>query len=103
MKTFSMLSISFGIALVVGTSCNNKEGARSTPVDSTKETGAAPVQYQSGTPDQTTDTTMQTHPMDNRARQDNSNARSMQDAGGNQKDKQPSSNTTDSKTTSGSK
>lgn len=106
MKTFSMLSLSLGIALVVGaSSCNNSssDGARTVPMDSTNDAGAAPVQYQGGTPEQTTDTTMQSNTMEMRARQDNANARSMQEAqGANANGNQPESNTTDPKTTSGS-
>jgi len=103
MKNFSTYSISLGIALVIGTSCNNQEGAKSTPIDATNEAGAAPVQYQGGSPDMTIDTTMQTVPTDKRARQDNQNNRSMQDAqSGNNNNQQAQSNTTDPKTTSGS-
>ncbi len=102
MKAFSMLSLTFGVALMLGTSCNNREGAHSTPLDSTNDLGTAPVQYQSGTPDRTTDSTMQTTPTDKRARQDSGNIRSMNDAQGGEKQPPARSNTTDAKSTSGS-
>lgn len=102
MRTFSMLALTLGSAIIIGTSCNNSGGGRSTPLDSTNDLGTAPVQYQGGTPDVTVDSTMQSAPYEKRDRQDNSNARSMQEAQGNQPGQPAQSNTTDPKTTSGS-
>jgi hypothetical protein len=103
MKTFSMLSLTLGIALVTGVSCSNQEGGREVPIDSTNDLGTAPAQYQSTTQGPKVDTTMQSQPYEQRARQDQANERSMQEAQqGNGNAQPPQSNTTDPKTTSGS-
>ena len=97
MKTFSMLSLIFGITLVTS-ACNNQSGGRGTPIDSTNDYGKAPVEYQAGNPDVKVDTTMHTQPGDQKQRQDyNANATLKQ-----QSDAAPTANTTDSSTTSGS-
>jgi hypothetical protein len=79
MKTFSVLSLTFGVALAIS-SCNNDTSGRGTPIDSTNDHGTAPVQYEAGTPDHTVDTTMQSQPMDQKARQDNSVNNSLNEA-----------------------
>lgn len=98
MKTFSMLSLTIGMALAVG-SCNNSTGGRETPIDSTNDYGTAPVQYESGNPDVKTDTTMHSQPMDQKARQDASAERSMAQPA---TSAAPSPSNTDRATTSGS-
>lgn len=81
MKTFSMLSLTLGVALATA-SCNNSTGGRGTPIDSTNDHGTAPVQYEAGMPETPVDTTMQTQPMDQKARQDNSVNNSLNEAAG---------------------
>lgn len=98
MKTFSKLSLSIGIALAIA-SCNNSTGGRETPIDSTNDYGTAPVQYEAGNPDVKTDTTMHTQPMDQKARQDASANRSLDQPA---TSAAPSPSNTDRATTSGS-
>lgn len=81
MKTFSMLSLTLGVALATS-SCNNNTGGRSTPIDATNDHGTAPVQYEAGVPGTPVDTTMRTQPIDQKARQDNSVNNSLQESAG---------------------
>lgn len=98
MKTFSMLSLTLGVALIAG-SCNNSTGGRGTPIDSTNDYGTAPVQYESGAPTTPVDTTMHSQPADQRSRQDNSVNNSMPQTSDTTA---PAPSNTDKSTTSGS-
>lgn len=102
MKTSSLCTMITAAALMIVASCNNQDGAHSVPIDSTNDMGTAPVNYQGGSGDVTVDTTMQSAPYEKRSRQDSSNARSMNEAQGDQPAQPVESNTTDPKTTSGS-
>ena len=102
MKSFSMLSLTIGVALATS-ACNNTSGGGATPIDSTNDNGTAPVQYSQGNPENRTDSTMQSQPMDQKARQDNSAEASMQHPSTNMSEASPvSPSNTDSSTTSGS-
>ena len=96
-----MLSLTIGVALATS-ACNNSTGGRATPIDSTNDNGTAPVQYSQGNPENKTDSTMHSQPMDQKARQDNSAEASMQPATDMSGASPASPSNTDSSTTSGS-
>jgi cell shape-determining protein MreC len=82
-------------------SCSDTTGGKSTPIDETKENGVAPVQQTEGMPATTIDTTMQRMNSQNTtarntARTDTSTMPPHASTGSG------TSNTTDSRTTSGS-
>ena len=97
MRSFSMLSLTLGIALVTA-SCNEGKSGRSTSVDATNNEGRAPVEYNGGTDTPRTDRSMQTQPAEQKAVQDRNAEASISSPN----NAAPLSNTTDSSTTSGS-
>ncbi len=89
------------MALCGAGACSDSTGGKSTPIEQTKENGAAPVQQTEGTPTTTIDTTMQQHTDQIKTGQDmqridTSTMPPHASAGSG------ASNTTDKRTTSGS-
>ncbi len=88
----------FAGAMLAASCGGNTEGGASTPTDSTNNTGAAPVNYEAGTPEQTVpQTTVQSDAVTS-----DTNGTAGAAMNGQAGQNANSSNTTDKRTTSGS-
>ncbi len=96
--TRNILNLLCAGSLLLGACSNNRESGTSTPIDSTVRSGTAPVNYQAGMPDNTTDTSIrQRDAMRGDTMGQRTSAPNQPNGNGTN-----SSNTTDKRTTSGS-
>ena len=97
MKNITLTITAILLAAIVTTSCINRTGGSSTPIDSSNQAGRSEAQYGEGQPASTIDTTVQARDQYSRDTL-GQRARQVQPNGNGSN----SSNTSDARTTSGS-